>query len=94
MGRPRIRKNNGKGHIGGIYEVQLVASFQYLCKSFGVSQQEALRRLVIQSVRDKSIPGIVPFDFSYEENAEAPFKHAKPAASSSIEIEAGYESPK
>jgi antitoxin component of RelBE/YafQ-DinJ toxin-antitoxin module len=90
MARPRTKAAEPT-HVGGIYEPQLVAAFDYLCKSMGVSRQEALRRLIIQAIREKKIPGVVPFDFSYEENADAPFKHTKP---SSIEIEAGYESPK
>lgn len=78
MGRPRMTKDSKKLHIGGIYEVQLVSNFDYLCTKLGVSKQEALRRLVIQAIRAQEIPGIVPFEFSMEENAMAPFAHTKP----------------
>lgn len=65
MGRPR--KTNKQVHFGGLLEAGLVIAFGNLAKELGISQAEALRRVVIQAVMSREIPGVRALDYEDRE---------------------------
>jgi hypothetical protein len=91
-GRPNTSGKQAK-HIGTFVEPHLLAAFDYLCGKRGVTRSEGFLRLLITAVRNQDIPGTMDFDynFTFEENAAAPFAHTKPN-SGDIPVKAEFES--
>jgi hypothetical protein len=76
MGRPRKNPESKKLSAGGTYDHRLVTAFGYLCRQMGVSNAEGIRRLLVEAVKQKRIPGVSIMDYE-EVNANMPFNSAE-----------------
>lgn len=55
---PMPRKNKPYITVGGRFEPGVAVGFRNLARSKGVSMKEALRRVMVQAILDKQIPGV------------------------------------
>lgn len=55
-------------YMGGKYDPELAVKFGQLCKDNGISNKEALRRLMVQAIISRQIPGIDALDLEAREH--------------------------